>query len=122
MQIEAFYEDGRLEFAQPVQLKPGPVRVIIEIPDDQLVASAPASHASASPPAESPSAEQRPAASTARPAAAAPPGSPQGSLREAIDAILAPYADQLTPPEPLSAPEAKAVWHAHLEAKHLDRG
>jgi hypothetical protein len=113
MQIEAFYEDGRLEFAQPVQLKPGPVRVIIEIPDDQLVVSAPASRACASPPAE-----QRPAASTVRPAAAASPG----SLREAIDAILAPYADQLTPPEPLSAPEAKAVGHAHLEAKHLDRG
>ncbi|MBK1705107.1 hypothetical protein [Halochromatium glycolicum] len=118
MQIEAFYEDGRLEFAQPVQLKPGPVRVIIEIPDDQLVASAPASRAFASPPAEPPPAEQRPAASTVRPAAAASPG----SLREAIDAILAPYADQLTPREPLSAPEAKAVWHAHLEAKHLDRG
>lgn len=113
MQVEAFYQDGRLEFAQPVLLKPGPVRVRIEIPDDQLVVSTHASRASGPP-----QAEQQPAASTTSLAEAAP----SGPVREAIDAILAPYEDQLRPPEPLSAPDAKTVWHDHLEAKHLDRG
>lgn len=113
MQVEALYEDGRLEFALPVHLKPGPVRVLIEIPDDRLVASGQASRVS-----EAQQAEQRPTALMTTPADAARPG----PVREAIDAILAPYEDQLRPPEPLSAPDAKTAWHDHLEAKHLDRG
>lgn len=120
MQIEAFYEDGRVEFAQSVCLKPGPVRVIIEIPDEQLLGpeqaseqtSEQASRASGSQPTE-----QRSSASTAPLDGASP-----RPLREAIDAIIAPYKDQLRPTEPLSAPEVKALWHEHLEVKHLDRG
>jgi hypothetical protein len=32
MQIEAIYQDGRLEFTQPIHFKTGPVRLLVEVP------------------------------------------------------------------------------------------
>jgi len=37
MQLEAIYDQGRLEFIRPLRLKPERLRVIVEIPDDAVV-------------------------------------------------------------------------------------
>ena len=37
MQIEAIYQDGRLEFTRPIHFKAGPVRLMIEVSPDALV-------------------------------------------------------------------------------------
>ena len=37
MQIEAIYDQGRLEFISPVKLKSGRIRVRVEIPEDAIV-------------------------------------------------------------------------------------
>ena len=36
MQIEAIYDQGRLDFVSPVKLKGGPIRVKVEIPDEAM--------------------------------------------------------------------------------------
>lgn len=37
MQIEAIYQDGRLEFTRPIHFKTGPVRLLIEVSPDAVV-------------------------------------------------------------------------------------
>lgn len=37
MQVEAIYEQGRLEFAHPLKLKHQRVRLIVDIADDEIV-------------------------------------------------------------------------------------
>lgn len=37
MQVEAIYDHGRLEFAQPMQLKHDRVRLIVNVPDEEIV-------------------------------------------------------------------------------------
>ena len=44
MQIEAIYQDGRLEFTRPIHFKAGPVRLLIEVPPDVLAETPNASH------------------------------------------------------------------------------
>jgi len=39
MQIEAIYENGKLEFSQPIQLKHSRVRLVVEIPDEEIATS-----------------------------------------------------------------------------------
>ena len=41
MQLEAIYDHGHLEFTHPVQLKRGRVRLLVEVPDDEVLASPP---------------------------------------------------------------------------------
>ncbi|QFY90622.1 hypothetical protein D5125_14720 [Magnetovirga frankeli] len=36
MQIEAIYREGRVQFTKPIQLKNHPIRVRIDIPDDEI--------------------------------------------------------------------------------------
>jgi hypothetical protein len=36
MQIEAIYQDGRIEFIRPIHFKAGPVPLLIEVPPDAL--------------------------------------------------------------------------------------
>jgi len=36
MQIEAIYDNGKLEFSQPIQLKHSRVRLLVEIPDEEI--------------------------------------------------------------------------------------
>ena len=36
MQIEATYHEGRVQFARPIRLKNHPIRVRIDIPDDEV--------------------------------------------------------------------------------------
>ena len=37
MQVEAIYDHGRLEFVHPVQLKHDRVRLVVEVPDEEIV-------------------------------------------------------------------------------------
>lgn len=37
MRIDAIYDHGRLEFTLPLQLKHGRVRIVVEVPDDEIV-------------------------------------------------------------------------------------
>ncbi len=41
MQLEAIYDHGHLEFTHPVQLKRGRVRLLVEVPDDQVLDNPP---------------------------------------------------------------------------------
>jgi len=36
MQVEAIYSQGRIEFMQPLRLKHDPVRVLVNVPDDEI--------------------------------------------------------------------------------------
>lgn len=36
MQVEAIYRQGRLEFLTPLRLKQGPLRVVVEVPDEAI--------------------------------------------------------------------------------------
>lgn len=37
MQVEAIYNQGRLAFAYPLQLKHDQLRLVVEVPDDEIV-------------------------------------------------------------------------------------
>ena len=37
MQVEAIYDQGRLEFVQPLLLKHDRLRLVVEVPDDEIV-------------------------------------------------------------------------------------
>ena len=39
MQVEAIYDQGRLEFARPIKLKHQRIRLVVEIADDEIVDS-----------------------------------------------------------------------------------
>ena len=39
MQVEAIYDQGRLEFARPLKLKHQRIRLVVEIADDEIVDS-----------------------------------------------------------------------------------
>jgi len=38
MHIEAIYDQGRIELTQPLQLRHARVRVLVEVPDEEVVA------------------------------------------------------------------------------------
>lgn len=38
MQVEAIYNQGRLAFAYPMQLKHDQLRLVVEVPDDEIIA------------------------------------------------------------------------------------
>jgi len=40
MQIEAVYDNGKLEFLEPVQFKQDRVRVVVTVPDEEIVSAA----------------------------------------------------------------------------------
>lgn len=37
MQLEAIYHQGKLEFISPVKLKPGHIRLVVQIPDADVI-------------------------------------------------------------------------------------
>ena len=41
MQLEAIYDRGKLSFAQPVKLRNDHVRLVVNVPDDELVLPSP---------------------------------------------------------------------------------
>ncbi len=43
------------------------------------------------------------------------------TMRDRVNAILAPYQHLLTQTVPLMPSDYKSIWHDHLEEKHLGR-
>jgi hypothetical protein len=39
MQVEAIYDDGRLEFIHPLQLKHAKLRLMVTVPDEEIVST-----------------------------------------------------------------------------------
>lgn len=44
MQVEALYDHGRLEFTHPLQLRHKRLRLIVEVPDEELVDPTPVTY------------------------------------------------------------------------------
>ena len=44
MQVEAIYNQGRIEFVQPLRLKHDHIRLVVNVPDDEIDAQTPPFH------------------------------------------------------------------------------
>ncbi len=97
MQVEAIYNQGRIEFVQPLRLKHDHVRLVVTVPDEEVLLA--------------------PDIATVLP----PQSEGALEIRSKIDAILGPYKDQIRKGSPLSAQDCKDIWHQHLEEKYLGR-
>ena len=87
MQLEAIYDRGKLSFAQPVKLWNDHVRLVVNVPDDELVL-----------PSQT-SSDLFPSAT-----------------RDRLNAILGQFRSF---GDASGHAEYKAIWHDHLEDKHL---
>lgn len=97
MQVKATYEDGAINFAQPLRFKHRKFEVVVSIPEEELEGG-----------------ENKvltPQAVDNR----------TDAIRQQIDAILGPYKDQLKSGNPLTAQDYKNIWHEHIEEKYLGR-
>ena len=81
MQVEAIYNQGRIELTQPLQLRHPRVRVIVEVPDEEVL--------------DAPSmATESPAAATLNKAECSNPAGPQDDILGEIKHILGPLYRQ----------------------------
>lgn len=97
MQVKATYENGAINFAQPLRFKHRKFEVVVSIPEEEL----------------------EPGESKALTPQAV--NNKTDTIRQQIDAILGPYKDQLKSVNPLTAQDYKTIWHEHLEEKYLGR-
>lgn len=97
MQVKAIYEDGAINFAQPLRFKHRKFEVIVSIPEEELESD------EIKVPAIQPETTNKP------------------GIRQQLDAILGPYKDQLKSGNALTAQDYKNIWHEHLEEKYLGR-
>jgi hypothetical protein len=97
MQVKAIYEDGAINFAQPLRFKHRKFEVIVSIPEEELESD------EIKVPAIQPEATNKP------------------GIRQQIDAILGHYKDHLKSGNALTAQDYKNIWHEHLEEKYLGR-
>ena len=97
MQIEALYDHGLLKLPEHIRLKHQRFKVRLEIPDQEVVASA-----------EDATPKTRPEPERA-------------GVRARIDNILGPYKQQMKPEGHPSRDDDRRLWREHLEEKHLDR-
>lgn len=98
MQVEVIYNQAQnsLEFAQPLRLKTDHLRLVVNVPDDEISAL------------PEPTPEQAP-----------PQPQPASSYAARVDQILAPYQHLLqahTAQEPM---DYQAIWEEHLLEKYL---
>ncbi len=102
MKVHAIYEDGKLTFQQPVHLKVQRIELEIEIPDNYIEEELQAAPV----PIQASVEEQKAAMQRISP------------TRESLDAILGKWRHH----GGLSgASDYKALWHEHLEEKHLGK-
>lgn len=90
MQVEAIYNQGRIEFVEPLRLKHDHIRLVVTVPDEEIAM-----------PQEQ---EQVQAAS---------------SFTARVDQILAPYQHILKANPLEESLDYKAIWHEHLADKYL---
>lgn len=96
MQVQAIYNQGRIEFVEPLRLKRDHIRLVVTVPDDEIAIAQ--DHEQ--------SQEQRPVAS---------------SFMARVDQILAPYQHILNASESAVPMDYKAIWHEHLAEKYLGK-
>ncbi len=92
MQVQAIYNQGRIEFVEPLRLKRDHIRLVVTVPDDEIAI-----------PQDQ---EQRQVAS---------------SFTARVDQILAPYQHILKASESAVPMDYEAIWHEHLADKYLGR-
>jgi hypothetical protein len=98
MQVEAIYNQGSIQFVQPLRLKHNHIRLVVTVPDEEVVL-----------------------AWSPEPLQAQKPDQPQcvSSYGARIDQILAPY-QHMRKPHQISEPvDCRAIWEEHLTDKHL---
>lgn len=98
MQVEAIYNQGTIQFVQPLRLKHDHIRLVVTVPDEEIAVAYPS-----------------------EPAQAQQPDQPQSvsSYAARIDQILAPY-QHIRKPHQVSEPvDCRAIWEEHLAEKHL---
>ena len=100
MQVDAIYNHGKIELSQPLRLKHDNVKLIITVPDDEVEV------------------QDELAQTNITDSTKAKVGST--TLRARIDAILAPYQDQLLTKQAFTPNDYKKMWVDHLEEKYLD--
>jgi predicted DNA-binding antitoxin AbrB/MazE fold protein len=101
MQVEAIYNQGIIELSQPLRLKHNNVRLVVTVPDDEIEAQDEFVQTNVS------EVTKTKTGST--------------TLRARIDAILAPYQDQLSTKQAFTPNDYKKMWVDHLEEKYLGR-
>lgn len=93
MQVDAIYDNGRLQLPSHIQLKHTRLTLRVEVPDDELADAA---------------------------AVAMEEGQSTG-IRQAIDDILGPLKDQLKNAPPLTDEALDQLRYDALKEKYLDR-
>ncbi len=101
MQVEAIYNQGKIELSQPLRLKHNNVRIVVTVPDDEVEVQDELLQKNV------PEVIKTKTGST--------------PLRVRIDAILAPYQDQLSTKQAFTHNDYKKMWIDHLEEKYLGR-
>jgi len=94
MQVQAIYNQGRIEFVEPLRLKHDHIRLVVTVPDEEIAMSHDQD--------QSPEQVQAASSFTAR-----------------VDQILAPYQHILKASESAAPMDYKAIWHEHLADKYL---
>jgi hypothetical protein len=99
MQVKAIYEDGAINFAQPLRFKHSKFEVVVSIPEEELEAAGENAMDSTPPPSTT----------VVRDDTYIPIG-------KRLDDILGPFRGKLGNVTPQ---EVKEIWHEHLEEKSL---
>lgn len=90
MEVEAIYNQGRLELVKPLRLKRDHVRLVVIVPDEEV---------------DVPQSQE--------------PGQSASSFTARVDQILAPYQHILKANQTAEPMDYKAIWHEHLADKYL---
>lgn len=109
MQVEAIYDDGRLELPTGVRLKHSRIRLTVIIPDHEMVAEAKGE------------VDQLAADTAYGPEHPGETPPQRCSVREAIDEILGPWQPQIPSGPSLPDDDYDRLRYKALEEKYLDR-
>ena len=99
MQIKAIYEDGAINFAQPLRFKHRKFEVIVSIPEEELEAD-----------------DKSVMASTPSLPTKAARDDTYIPIGKHLDDILGPFRGKLGN---FTSKEVKEIWHEHLEGKYF---
>ena len=101
MQVKAIYENGSINFAQPLRFKHSKFEVVVNIPEEELEAAG-----------------ENVMASTLSHSTTAVRDDTYIPIGKRLDDILGPFRGKLGNVTPQ---DVKEIWHEHLEEKYLGR-
>jgi hypothetical protein len=99
MQVKAIYEDGAINFAQPLRFKHRKFEVVVSIPEEELEANG-----------------ESAMASTASLSTTAVRDDTYIPIGKYLDDILGPFRGKLGN---FTSEEVREIWHEHLEGKYF---